>query len=114
MKTIKASYNVSKLDLINAKSSKAFKEVPPTEQIVVSGCAIVTEEDEDGKSREFAYIFDNENGATYGGNSAAAVELLQDLIPLMEETAGETYLVSVSCAKSKGGKDYLTFHVSVR
>ena len=108
MKTIKTSYNTSKLDVLNAASSIAFKDVPPTEKITVSGCAIVTEDTDDGQ-RDFAYIFDNEAQKVYGGNSAAAVDLLSGLIPIMEEEPG-TYTVTVSCQKSKGGKDYLTFH----
>ena len=108
MKTIKTSYNTSKLDVLNAASTIAFKDVPPSEKITVSGCAIVTEDTDDGP-RDFAYIFDNEAQKVYGGYSAAAVDLLSGLIPIMEEGPGK-YVVSVSCQKSKGGKDYLTFH----
>lgn len=110
-KTIVSMFGVSRLDLINANNSKAFKDVAPDEQIHVTGAAIVDEIDENGNPRAFAYVFDNEAGAVYGGNAAGAVQTVSDLIPLMEEEPGEYYL-SVTCSKSKGGKDYLSFFVS--
>lgn len=104
-----ASHNVSKLDVINSTSSKSFKDVMPTDVIIVTGCAVV----EDEKDGQFAYLY-TKDGEVYGGNAANAIKLVHDLIGLFTDPdeSADAYGVSVRPGTSNSGKTFLTFHVS--
>lgn len=100
--------NVSKLDIINARCSTAFKDVPGAE-INIKGAAVITD-DETGI--DYSYVWSDE-GVCYAGNSAAIGETVQAMIPLIDDD--EMLLRGTVVSRtSKQGKDFLSLQISQR
>lgn len=105
-----SSAKVTKLDVINATASKAFKSVVG-QTIKVKGAAIVEDADrETGEARRFAYVWSD--GAVYGGNSATVISSIEGLIDMMNEDGAPDYAVKINAVKSNGGREFLTLFIS--
>lgn len=111
MKTMKMSNTVTKVDMLNARSSQALRQIP--ENFSVRGYAIAEDCDSDGEIKYFAYIF-GKDGSVYAGNAAAVVSVVNDIIDNIDNgelTIEDCSTVNVCIGKSKGGREFLTLRI---
>lgn len=110
MAKIIESYNVSKLDIINSRTSRAYAEMAGEKEIV-KGAAIVMSKNNEGEDTEYSYIF-CESGEIYGGNSGTVKNTVSDLIDLMTDEPEKRFGVTVRVCKSKSGRDFNSLVIS--
>lgn len=103
-----ASKNITKIDVINAKNSIAFKDVQPSEVIPVKGVAIVTDP-EDGK--QYGYLW-SEMDDCYAGNSNSIMEAIAMMVELVD--SGMQLDATIVKRKSKQDKEFLSLKISER
>lgn len=103
-----ATKNISKIDLINAKNSMAFKDVQANEVIPIHGAAIATDP-EDGK--QYAYLW-SKLGDCYAGNSQSIMEQIAMAIEVID--SGVELDFSVIKRTSKQGKEFLSLKLTER
>lgn len=107
---VKATQNLSKIDLINAETSIAFKTLKgKSEAIKIKSCAIVRDVDrETGELRNFSYIF-AEDGTVYGGNSESIERSSEQLIDLLDD--GESVGFTVRANTTNAGREFLSLNI---
>lgn len=103
-----ATKNITKIDIINAKNSIAFKDIQPSEVIPVKGVAIATDP-EDGK--QYGYLW-SETDDCYAGNSSSIMEAIAMMAELID--ADMKLDASVVTRTSKQGKEFLSLKISER
>lgn len=109
-KKVIESVNVTKLDIINARASKSYRELVGKSE-TVKGLAIIAGEDENGEPAEYAYMF-AESGEVYGGTSGTIRNSVSDLIDLMVDEPDKHYAVTVEKGKSKSDREFLVLKAS--
>lgn len=102
-------YNISKLDIINAKTSQSFQDM--TDIVEIEKAAIVQSKDNDGNECEYAYVF-GADGSVWGGTSATVRETIDELIDLMNDEPDHRYAMRITTGKSKSGRDFLNARIS--
>lgn len=107
MAVVIKSNNVTNFDIINARTSIAFKDVAG-EAIQVKAAAVITD---DETNKEYTYLWDDD-GTCYAGNSASIRDVAEPIIELINE--GEKLAATVITRTSKNGKDFLSLKVSSR
>lgn len=111
MKTIITKTNsISKLDIINAESSKSFRELAGKEPVEVKGAAIIEDVNKDGEVGQFAYVF-CDGGRVYGGNSATIRRSVEGLIDLIGDDETKKYGVAVDSQPTANGREFLSLRV---
>lgn len=112
-KKILAQHGVTKVDIINAESSRSFRDLVGAGVVAVRGAALVEEVNADGNAVTFPYVF-TEDGEAYGGNSATIRKGVEGLIDLMDDAAeGEHYGIEIESRQSNnaGHSDFLMLKV---
>lgn len=106
MENVKTN-NVTVLDLINARTSTAFKDISGV-ATPLKACAVATDPTD---GNDYGYIWD-EDGNCYAGNSASIMEQISQVVPLVNE--GMKLDFTVISRKSKQGKDFLSLKIDER
>lgn len=107
---IKATTNLTKKELFNAKSNTlSLKEAP--DEITIRGVAVDEITDIDtGFVKHVTYLFE-ENGIVYGSISESIFNSITELIDLMEEI-NKNVTLNVNRNKSMSGREFLTISIN--
>lgn len=100
MEILKATSNVTRIHLVNARDSRSFMEWKEAEPVIAA--AVVQDND-----TVYSYVWTET--ATYAGNSATIRDVMDDVIDIINE--GEVVSALVNVRQSKSGKDFATLRL---
>lgn len=101
--------NINAKDKFNMKMCKSL-QTASGKTLIVSKAAIGEDSDQNGEVVNTGVII-TDDGA-YGTISATAIELIDALIDMLEESDNEPINVAVSTRKANSGRDYIVLEIA--